>query len=59
MDSIFLATDYPDIEIVIGAGGLGGDRSGTLRNILGLPDSFYNELYKGVMGKVNLLKFST
>lgn len=38
---------------MIGAGGLGGDRSGTLRNMLGLTDSFYNELYKGVMGKVS------
>lgn len=48
-----IATDYPDIEIVIGAGGLGGDRSGTLRNMLGLPDEFYHKLYRDVMGKVS------
>ncbi|KAJ6636113.1 Glucose dehydrogenase [FAD, quinone] [Pseudolycoriella hygida] len=45
------AADYPDIEIVLGAGGLSGDTSGTLRNILGITDEFYNKVYKNIMGK--------
>lgn len=45
------AADYPDIEIVMGAGGLSGDRSGTLRNMLGLPDEFYHKVYRGVKDK--------
>ncbi|XP_037032408.1 glucose dehydrogenase [FAD, quinone] isoform X1 [Bradysia coprophila] len=45
------AYDYPDIEIVIGAGGLSGDASGTLRNMLGLPDEFYHRVYGKIIGK--------
>lgn len=44
--------DYPDVEIVIGAGGLGGDRSGSLRNMLGITEEFYQTVYRNVMGKV-------
>lgn len=49
---LILAADYPDIEIVIGAGGLAGDLSGTLRNMLGLTNEFFYKVYKGVIGKV-------
>lgn len=48
----FTAPDYPDIEIVIGAGGLSGDTSGTLRRMLGITDQFYNKVYKDIIGKV-------
>lgn len=36
---------------MIGAGGLGADRSGTLRNMLGLTDEFYYKVYRNVMGQ--------
>lgn len=37
---------------MIGAGGLSGDTSGTLRNMLGLSDEFYNKVYGKIKGKV-------
>lgn len=45
------ADDYPDIEIVLGAGGISGDRSGTVRNLLGLTNEFFHKVYRGIMGK--------
>lgn len=45
-------SDYPDVEIVIGAGGLGGDRSGSLRNMIGITEEFYQTVYRNVMEKV-------
>lgn len=49
---ILSADDYPDIEIVAGIGGLSGDTSGTLRNLLGIPNHFYHSVYRDVIGKV-------
>lgn len=46
------ASDYPDIEIVAAVGGLSGDVSGTLRNVFGLTEEFYQSVYRNVMGKV-------
>lgn len=51
---LITAPDYPDIEIVIGAGGLSGDSSGTLRNMLGITDEFYHNVYRDIIGKVIL-----
>lgn len=50
------ADDYPDIELVIGAGGVSGDLSGTMRNMVGLTEQFYQKVYKGLMGKVFVSK---
>lgn len=33
---MILAYDYPDIEIVAGAGGLSGDLSGAMRRMVGI-----------------------
>lgn len=41
-----LDDDYPDIELVLGAGGMNGDTFGSLRHLMGIPESVYNELYK-------------
>lgn len=49
---MILDSDYPDIEIVIGAGGLSGDTSGTLRNMLGITDEFYKKVFRDIVGKV-------
>lgn len=49
---MIIADDYPDIEIVIGAGGLGSDKSGTLRNMLGITNEFYEKVYKGITDRV-------
>lgn len=64
-----LYADYPDIEIVMGAGNeshfhlsallteihfqgaLSGDISGTMRNMLGITDEFFETVYKGIIGK--------
>lgn len=45
------AADYPDIELVVGAGGLSGDQSGTMRNMIGITEQFYQKVYKGVRGR--------
>ncbi|XP_018333880.1 glucose dehydrogenase [FAD, quinone]-like [Agrilus planipennis] len=44
--SINKTDDYPDIELVLGAGGLNGDTYGSLRNLLGIPNSLYNFMYR-------------
>lgn len=43
-------SDYPDFEIVMGAGALSGDESGTLRRMLGIPDEFYQHMYADIVG---------
>lgn len=45
-----LAENYPDIEIVMGGGALSGDISGTMRNMLGITEEFFEKVYKGVIG---------
>lgn len=45
------APDYPDIEIVVGVGGLSGDLSGTIRNMLGITDEFHRIVYRDLIGK--------
>lgn len=50
---LLLASDYPDIEIVVGAGGVSGDLSGTMRNMVGITEQFYRKVYKGVTGRVS------
>lgn len=47
------ANDYPDIEIVVGAGGLSGDLSGAMRTMVGITDEFYRTVYKDIIGKVS------
>lgn len=49
---LFLAFDYPDIEIVAGAGGLSGDLSGAIRNMVGITDEFYHTVFRDIIGKV-------
>lgn len=48
---LITAADYPDIEIVIGAGGLSGDLSGAMRNMLGITDEFHRSVYRDLIGK--------
>lgn len=43
--------DYPDIELVLGSGALNGDIYGSLRNLLGIPDSFFREVYGSIVNK--------
>lgn len=52
-----LASDYPDIEIIMATGAITGDTSGSLRSIVGIPDKFYNAVYResALEGKVNKL----
>lgn len=50
---IFLADDYPDIEIVVGAGGLSGDSSGAMRRMVGITDEFYYTVFSDIIGKVS------
>ncbi|XP_018580306.1 glucose dehydrogenase [FAD, quinone]-like isoform X2 [Anoplophora glabripennis] len=38
--------DYPDIELVLGAGALTGDTFGSFRGLLGIPDSLYQRVYE-------------
>lgn len=40
------ASDYPDMELVMGTGALTGDTSGSLRKLLGMTDEFYNAVYR-------------
>lgn len=48
---LITAPDYPDIEIVVGAGGLSGDLSGAMRNMLGITNEFYQSVYRDLIGK--------
>lgn len=45
--------DYADMEIVLGAGSVSGDHMGSLRDLLGIPDEFYNKVYEGLHEKVS------
>lgn len=47
---VVAASNYPDIEIVMGGGALSGDLSGTLRNMVGIPNEFFETVYRGVIG---------
>lgn len=47
-----VVSDYPDIEIVAGSGGLSGDTSGAMRNMVGLTDEFYHTVFRDIIGKV-------
>lgn len=40
-----MGDDYPDIELVLGVSSLTGDTSGSFRNLLGLTDEFYKEIF--------------
>lgn len=51
LDNSPLPSDYPDIEVVMGAGALSGDISGTLRKMIGIPDDFFYTTFKDVIGK--------
>ncbi|XP_067637863.1 glucose dehydrogenase [FAD, quinone] isoform X2 [Eurosta solidaginis] len=42
---------YADMEIVLGAGSLSGDHMGSLRDLLGIPDEFYQRVYEGLHDK--------
>ncbi|KAJ8954868.1 hypothetical protein NQ314_007001, partial [Rhamnusium bicolor] len=43
--------DYPDMELVLGAGALNGDVHGSFRNLLGIPDSLFRKVYMPIMEK--------
>ncbi|XP_017969116.1 glucose dehydrogenase [FAD, quinone] [Drosophila navojoa] len=45
------AKDYADMELVLGAGSLSGDRFGTLRDLLGITDEFYEKMYSDMQHK--------
>lgn len=45
------AENYPDIEIVLGAGALNGDMSGSMANMLGIPKTFVKEVYADIMNE--------
>lgn len=51
ISGFILAKDYPDIEIVLGAGALNGDMSGSMANMLGIPRPFVKEVYADIMDK--------
>lgn len=44
-------SDYPDVEVVMGAGALSGDISGTLRKMIGIPDEFFYGTFRDLIGK--------
>ncbi|XP_055847607.1 glucose dehydrogenase [FAD, quinone] isoform X2 [Episyrphus balteatus] len=46
--------DYPDMEIVLGAGSLSGDTMGTMRDLLGITDQFYDSVFSDIVKKTNL-----
>lgn len=50
INNSFIAPGYPDIEIVLGSGAVSGDISGTMRNMLGISNEFFNEVYDGIIG---------
>ncbi|XP_061392396.1 glucose dehydrogenase [FAD, quinone] [Musca vetustissima] len=39
-------SDYSDMEIVLGAGSLVGDYMGTMRNLIGITDTFYRSVFE-------------
>ncbi|CAH1131551.1 unnamed protein product [Ceutorhynchus assimilis] len=43
--------DYPDVELVLGAGGLNGDVFGGFRTLLGIPESTSRKVYAPLLGK--------
>ncbi|CAH1155245.1 unnamed protein product [Phaedon cochleariae] len=43
--------DYPDMELVLGAGALNGDIFGNFRHLLGIPDSTYRQVFLPHLGK--------
>ncbi|XP_068153532.1 glucose dehydrogenase [FAD, quinone] [Drosophila tropicalis] len=43
--------DYTDMELVLGAGSLSGDRFGTMRNLLGITDEFYDYMFGDLQNK--------
>lgn len=45
-------SDYSDMEIVLGAGSLSGDHMGTMRNLIGIPETFYRNVFRGLHHKV-------
>ena len=49
-NSINLNEDNPDIELVLGLGALTGDMSGTMRNLFGLSEEFYQQFFKEYEG---------
>lgn len=49
---IFIIDSDPDIEVVMGAGSITGDLSGSMRNLLGMTDDFFNTVYGKIIGKV-------
>ncbi|GAB0100505.1 hypothetical protein DMENIID0001_165550 [Sergentomyia squamirostris] len=46
-----LPDDYPDIEIVLGTGGLNNDDSRSIGHLMGLPEQFYRKTYANILGK--------
>lgn len=50
LNFISLEKNYPDIEIVLGAGALSGDLSGSMRNMLGITNDFFTKVYDGIIG---------
>lgn len=40
---------------MVGAGGLSGDLSGAMRNMVGITDEFYHTVYKDIIGKVTYI----
>ncbi|XP_073819304.1 glucose dehydrogenase [FAD, quinone] isoform X3 [Musca autumnalis] len=44
-------SDYSDMEIVLGAGSLVGDYMGTMRNLVGIPDTFYHAVFDDLRQK--------
>lgn len=48
-----LAPDQPDIEIVMGPGGVNGDDFGVLRKLAGLTDEFYQKYFGKIIYKVS------
>ncbi|XP_059610329.1 glucose dehydrogenase [FAD, quinone] [Phlebotomus argentipes] len=46
-----LPDDYPDIEIVLGTGGLNNDDSRAIGHLLGIPEQFYRKTYGPILGK--------
>lgn len=45
------------MELVLGAGSLSGDRFGTMRNLLGITDEFYDYMFGDLQSKETLVWF--
>lgn len=43
--------DYPDMEFVLGAGGLNGDIFGSFRNLLGIPENTNRKVFVPFLGR--------